>query len=71
MPVRLAVTRAGGAVQRLEIPVDGWLTGSRHQVVHVVAAPQVIKVEIDPDGLFPDLNRDNQVWPRPGDHATR
>ena len=53
MPVRLAITRTGGQVQRLELPVTGWLTGARRQIVHVASSPAVVKVEIDPDGSLP------------------
>ena len=63
MPVRLAITRSGGAVQRLDVSVDVWLAGARRQVVRVPALPRVIRVEIDPDQLFPDMNRANQIWP--------
>jgi hypothetical protein len=63
MPVRLAITRTGGDVQRIELPVSIWLTGARRHVVHVPSSPAVTKVEIDPEGLFPDMNRANQLWP--------
>jgi len=63
MPVRLAVTRADGSVQRLEVPVDVWLGGARRAVVRVAGAPRVTRVEIDPEALFPDVDRTNQVWP--------
>ncbi len=63
MPVRLAVTRADGSMQRLEVPVDVWLTGARRAVVRVAAAPRVTRVEIDPEAFFPDLDRSNQIWP--------
>jgi hypothetical protein len=62
MPVRLAITRTGGEVQRLELPVSVWLTGTRRQIVHVASSPAVVKVVIDPDALFPDIDRGNQVW---------
>lgn len=62
MPVALAITRAGGGVQRVTVPVDVWLAGARRHVVRVPATPTVVRVEIDPDGLFPDLDRANQVW---------
>lgn len=65
MPVPLAVTRVDGSVQRIDVPVDVWLTGARRHVVHVAASPAVVKVEIDPEGLFPDIDRTDQVWPRP------
>ena len=66
MPVRLAVTRADGSVQRLEVPVDVWLTGARRAVVRIAAAPRVTRVEIDPEAFFPDLDRTNQVWTMTG-----
>jgi hypothetical protein len=62
MPVRLAVTRSDGGVQRVELPVEQWLGGARRISVRVAAQPAVTKVEIDPDGLFPDVNRQNQLW---------
>lgn len=62
MPVLLAVTRAGGAVQRIDVPVEVWLHGARSYVVRVPREPRITKVEIDPDGAFPDLHRENQIW---------
>lgn len=62
MPVELAITRASGATQRLTLPVDVWLTGARRYVVRVPASPTITRVVIDPDNLFPDINRDNQTW---------
>jgi hypothetical protein len=64
MPVPLVVTRADGSTQRLELPVDIWLAGARRHTVRVAAAPAVTKVEIDPEGQFPELNRIDQTWPR-------
>jgi hypothetical protein len=64
MPVELAITRANGTVQRMTVPVDVWLSGARKHVARVAAKPAVVKVEIDPDGLFPDMDRTNQVWQR-------
>jgi hypothetical protein len=62
MPVRLAITRADGHVQRIELPVDRWLGGARTVTERVAAQPAVTRVEIDPEGAFPDVERDNQVW---------
>jgi Peptidase family M1 domain len=62
MPVLLAVTRADGSVQRLELPVDVWLGGDRRATVRVARAPRIVRVEIDPGGAFPDLDRQNQTW---------
>jgi hypothetical protein len=60
MPVRLAVTRVDGTVQRLVMPVEPWLQGARRQSVRV--AGRVIRVEIDPELKLPDIERANNVW---------
>ena len=62
MPVMLAVTRSDGSVQHINIPVDVWLGGARSYVERVASSPAVVRVEIDPDGLFPDIDRANQIW---------
>ena len=62
MPVLLAVTRSDRSVQRITVPVDIWLHGARRHVVRVAGHPDVVRVAIDPDGEFPDVNRDNQRW---------
>jgi len=62
MPVDLAVTRANGHVDRIRVPASVWLTGARTHVVRVARSPEVVRVEIDPNGLYPDIDRTNQLW---------
>jgi hypothetical protein len=62
MPVRLVVTRADGSAQHVELPVDVWLGGARSTVVRLAREPAITRIEIDPAGAFPDLDRKNQVW---------
>lgn len=67
MPVRLAVRRPTGGTNRYEIPVEVWLSGAT-RYEFTVRFP-VASVEIDPEGLFPDLDRTNNLWralDRPG-----
>jgi hypothetical protein len=64
MPVRLAITRAGGEVIRREIPVDVWLEGARSATIDIPAGGAVTRVEIDPEQAFADVRRDNNVWTR-------
>jgi hypothetical protein len=59
MPVRLAITRAGGAVERREVPVEVWLSGARRHVLRVPDEPAVQRVAIDPEERFPDVDRSN------------
>ena len=62
MPVRLAITRADGKIERQVIPVSVWLSGARRHVVSLDNAATVTAVEIDPEETFPDINRTNGVW---------
>ncbi len=62
LPARLAITRADGRVDRVEIPVEAWLAGATRQTVTVPAEPAVVRVVIDPEMTFPDVDRRNQAW---------
>ena len=62
MPVRLAITRSDGRVERLELPVDPWLAGARTQTARVSTASTVRALEIDPEQVFPDIDRSNNRW---------
>jgi aminopeptidase N len=64
MPVRLAVTRDDGTVERYEAPVAVWLNGARRQTVRVPRAASIARVEIDPEHWFPDVALGNNVWRR-------
>ena len=65
LPVRLAITRRSGAVEWMEVPVDVWLAGARRHTVRVQGGATVLRVEIDPESAFPDVDRTNQSWVRP------
>lgn len=62
MPTPIVVRRTDGSAQRYEIPVTTWLAGGRRSVFRVRAQPAVASVELDPDRLFPDVDRGNQLW---------
>jgi hypothetical protein len=66
MPARLTLTREDGSVSGLEVPVEEWLEGNRRAVVTLPpAASPLVRVEIDAENAFPDVDRDNNVWTRP------
>lgn len=65
MPVRLTITTEDGATMRAEIPVERWLEGARTAEIVVQTASRVVRVEIDAEQVFPDTDRDNNVWERP------
>jgi hypothetical protein len=62
MPARLTITLADGRVMKAEIPVERWLAGARKADYVVKTSSPVVKVEIDAERVFPDVNRDNNVW---------
>jgi hypothetical protein len=65
MPVRLAITRTDGRVEHQEIPVSAWLSGARKYTVALRSAATVRSIEIDPDHVFPDIDRSNNRWTKP------
>jgi hypothetical protein len=65
MPARVTATREDGTAQTLELPVETWLEGRRTATITLPAAQSpVIRVEIDAENVFPDVDRDNNVWTR-------
>jgi hypothetical protein len=62
MPARVAVTRSDGTVERFEVPVEVWLGGARRHTVRVGNAATVTRIDIDPEHLFADVDRENQTW---------
>ena len=65
-PTVVAVTTGSGATTTVTIPVEQWLgERTRTATVAVPASGTVTRVRLDPDGLFPDVDRDNDVWEAP------
>jgi aminopeptidase N len=61
MPATLRVTYDTGKTAEQVIPVDVWLNGER-QATASFEPGTVIRVEIDPETFFPDVDRSNNVW---------
>ncbi|HEU4642662.1 MAG TPA: M1 family metallopeptidase [Gemmatimonadaceae bacterium] len=59
MPVLLAIARPGSAVEHVTLPVDVWLHGATRHALLVRHLERGTRVTIDPDRLFPDVNRGN------------
>ena len=59
--VRIRTTLAG-SVERI-VPVETWLAGAdRAEITLPASLGEVTRVEIDPQGLFPDLRPGDNVW---------
>ncbi|MGH7458414.1 MAG: M1 family metallopeptidase [Longimicrobiaceae bacterium] len=63
-PALLVATTSSGAEVRAEIPVERWLEEGRSVSVAVSAGEPIVRLEIDPERIFPDADRSNNVWER-------
>ena len=64
-PTSVRVRTSNGMDFVHEIPVDHWLAGNTTYELDVApTAGQVTRVEVDPGGYSPDIDRANNFWPR-------
>ncbi|MCH8558197.1 MAG: M1 family metallopeptidase [Balneolia bacterium] len=61
MPVLLRITRENGEELNERIGQERWLSGFRDAELEVPYT-DIIRVEIDPERHFPDIQRGNMVW---------
>ncbi|MEJ2539057.1 MAG: M1 family metallopeptidase [Gemmatimonadota bacterium] len=65
VPLRVQVQFESGNVVEREVRVDPWLDGEQAVEIRLpAAAGRVNRVQLDPRQLVPDLDRDNNTWPR-------
>jgi hypothetical protein len=63
-PVRVTATGEGGTSSSVDIPLESWTEARTRTATFTLplgSAPT--RVEVDPDGTLPDVNRANNVWP--------
>jgi len=71
MPSYVEITFNDGTTMDKTIEVDTWLAGATSAILELdmssspVAGKEVTRVEIDPEFLFPDADRSNNVWEKP------
>lgn len=63
MPAELRLTYADATVEVIRLPVDMWNLGNRF-TYHVPGRRRVVRAELDPRGVYPDINRSNNRYPR-------
>jgi hypothetical protein len=61
MPAIVEIELAGGAKQRMEMPVEIWQRGGTWEFRTNTNLP-IKSVVIDPDHVFPDINSKNNTW---------
>ena len=62
-PAHVRIRTSAGRTIEHDIPVDHWLAGNTSYEIDV-GRETVTRVEIDPAGYAPDVDRANNLWPR-------
>ncbi|KPK80239.1 MAG: peptidase, partial [Gemmatimonas sp. SM23_52] len=57
MPARVTITLADGEILSREVPVEVWLNGKTSAELRVPPGSPVVRVEIDAENGFPDIDR--------------
>jgi len=64
-PTTVRIRTSSGNSILEEVPVEHWLAGNTTYEISVPAdAGRVTRVDLDPDGYVPDVDRQNDFWPR-------
>ncbi len=62
-PVEVRITAADGSVRDVKLPVETWLRGSTFAWrFSTPAAQKPVRIELDPRGVYPDVDRSNNAW---------
>jgi len=61
MPLELEIVTAAGKTIRRELPVEIW-EYTAHYLLKTGITEPIVKVVIDPDRVYPDVNRSNNTW---------
>jgi hypothetical protein len=60
--VVLRITTADGATTTVDAPATRWFEGRSEIAVEGTVDGEVARVELDPDGLFADVDPSDDVW---------
>ena len=61
-PVLLELTFDGGRRMRHRLEAEAWLHGDRFSVILPTGGGTLLRAEVDPDHLLPDLEPENNLW---------
>ena len=62
MPVKMAVEYRDGSSEVIELPVEIWHQTSRWRAGIKTKGRRIQSIELDPDGVLPDMDRANNRW---------
>jgi len=61
-PIRARISTGGGATTSVEAPASVWFDGDRVVTIEAEVEGTVTKVELDPEGLFADVDPSDDTW---------
>ena len=64
MPAELKLGYDDGTSEVVPLPVEIWNLGGRFAYTLPSGGKRVVKAEVDPRRVYPDMDRTNNVWPR-------
>jgi Peptidase family M1 domain len=65
MPIHARFVFADGSTQNFDYPAEVWSTNTMfYPRIYEFRGKKLSRVELDPDKRLPDLDRNNNVWPR-------
>ncbi len=64
LPVTLELRYADGSSERRELPIEMWNLGSRFTSRIRTGGKAIAGVVVDPQAIYPDVDRANNRWPR-------
>lgn len=64
MPAELMLVFDDGSTDTVRLPVEIWNLGDRFAYAVSTGGKRVVRVELDPRHVLPDMDRANNVWPR-------
>jgi hypothetical protein len=67
MPAEYRVTYTNGTTEVRKLPVEAWASTNQWTAMWDADGRKVQGVELDPEGVLPDVNLGNNVWGKPAD----
>jgi hypothetical protein len=62
MPLQMAVTYDDGTTQMIKLTADVWRRNELKYIYGLFTDKTIVKVVVDPDEVFADVNRENNTW---------
>ena len=62
MPVEMELTYDDGSMERIDLPVEIWKTNEHAFSKGFLSNKRLVKVALDPDEVYTDVNRVNNTW---------